>query len=340
MDADRIVEALKQLGITEYRLAGDRENITASCPFATWKHTAGRDAHPSFAVKVEPGASSPYICYACKMHGPDFRQIIWQIEALAGPGNLNKYVPDVEGLRTLLMQLESPLSMANRFRSYDGKDPSDAPDTQNGAPLDADVQAEEKARAYMKEFYEAAAPSVPKWLLEQGVAKETAKEWQVRYDKPWLRVLFPILSREGDLVGLAGRAIDVMASPKYLFFPGFRKARYLYGENRVDPMKGDLFVVEGFVGALCVWQAGYNVVALMGAYPSRAQVQKIVELVPKEARVVLWMDGDEAGKLGTEEFKRKIAGRIPIWSVFEEGKDPKHFDPPGMAKAIAAAVRI
>lgn len=340
MDADRIVEALKQLGIAEYRLAGDRENITTSCPFATWKHTGGKDAHPSFAIKVEPGASSPYICYACKMHGPDFRQIVWQIEALAGPGNLNKYIPDVEGLRALLMQLESPLSMASRFRSYDGKDPSDAPDTRDGAALADDVHTEALAYAHMKESYEAAAPSVPKWLLDQGITKETAKAWQVRYDKQWLRVLFPILSPEGELVGTAGRAIDLMASPKYLFSTGFRKARYLYGENKIDPVKGDLFVVEGFVGALSVWQAGYNVVALMGAYPSRVQVQKIVELVPKEARVVLWLDGDEAGKLGIEEFKRKIQGRIPIWSVFEEGKDPKHFDPPGMAKAIESAVRL
>jgi len=340
MDADRIVEALKQLGITEYRLAGDRENITASCPFATWKHTAGRDAHPSFAVKVEPGASSPYICYACKMHGPDFRQIVWQIEALAGPGNLNKYIPDVEGLRALLMQLESPLPMAMRFRSYDGKDPSDAPDTQNGTMLAADAKAQEMALAYMKGHYEAATPSVPEWFIKQGLTKGTAKDWQVRYDKPGFRVLFPILSHEGELVGTAGRAIDVMASPKYLFSDGFRKSRYLYGEQKVDPAKGDLFVVEGFVGALCVWQAGYNVVALMGAYPSRVQVQRIVELVPKEARVVLWLDGDEAGKLGIEEFKRKIQGRIPIWSVFETGKDPKHFEPPGMAKAIEAAVRL
>ena len=337
MTKDRILNALEKLGLNKYRVSGDEENVEASCPFATWKHGSGRDERPSFYVKIEPGGASPYFCHACRMRGPDFRQIIWQIEALAGKEKFAEMLPDAAELRKMLMEMDSPSEIVARIGTYDGKDPADTPDLLKDLKAEEAEEADKRALTYMQETWEQAAQSVPKYLINKGVTTDTARTWQLRYDKEWMRVLFPIKDRASNLVGLAGRAVTPLASPKHLFWPGFRKSRFLYGSDKVDQSKDTLVVVEGFVDVLCLWQAGWNAVSIFGSYPSRQQVQQVLELTPKNGKLVVWMDGDKAGKLGLEEFKRKVNGRTPLWAVCIEGKDPKDLDPPGMAQAITTA---
>jgi DNA primase len=118
------------------------------------------------------------------------------------------------------------------------------------------------------------------------------------------RVVIPIHNESGELIAYAGRAIDD-SEPKYKLPAGFRKSDVLFNVHRAllhDPNK-KLIVVEGFFDCMKVHQAGFtNVVALMGSSLSEPQEK----VLAKFARLILFFDGDEAGR----EAGKTIASRL------------------------------
>jgi len=109
--------------------------------------------------------------------------------------------------------------------------------------------------------------------------------------------------------------------PKYLHSDGFQRNYHLYGEHRVEDGSGLVYVVEGHIDALMLWQWGYRpVVALLGSAPGAAQVEKLVAYYEK---VLVVPDGDEAGDKMVTDLKAMIAWRIPVMSRHpKRGKDP------------------
>ena len=82
-----------------------------------------------------------------------------------------------------------------------------------------------------------------------------------------------------------------------------------------------MLVVEGFFDCLRVHQAGYhNVVALMGVTLSEAQEQLLRERFPK---LVLMLDGDEAGRRASQQLAARLKGKVSL-SVVEvpSGRQP------------------
>lgn len=110
-------------------------------------------------------------------------------------------------------------------------------------------------------------------------------------------------------------------SPKYLHSDGFQRNMHLYGEHRIEDGTGLVYVVEGHLDALMLWQWGYRpVVALLGSAPGAAQVEKLVAYY---GRVLVVPDGDEAGAKMVEDLHAMIAWRIPVMARHpEKGKDP------------------
>jgi DNA primase len=109
--------------------------------------------------------------------------------------------------------------------------------------------------------------------------------------------------------------------PKYLHSDGFDRNLHLYGENRVEDGSGLVYVVEGHLDALMLWQWGYRpVVALLGSHPGGAQIEKLVAYYE---RLLVVPDGDAAGRKMVEDLKAGVAWRIPVMSrIPENGKDP------------------
>lgn len=109
--------------------------------------------------------------------------------------------------------------------------------------------------------------------------------------------------------------------PKYLHSDGFKRNLHLYGEHRVDDGGGLVYVVEGHLDALLLWQWGYRpVVALLGSAPGAAQVEKLIAYYEK---VLVVPDGDEAGDKMVDDLKAMIAWRIPVMARRpKRGKDP------------------
>ena len=125
-----------------------------------------------------------------------------------------------------------------------------------------------------------------------------------RYDRFRDRIMFPIRSVQGSVIGFGGRVLD-RGEPKYLNSPEtpvFSKGHELYGlfEARTAiRQRGYALVVEGYMDVVALAQAGFgNAVATLGTACTAEHVQKLVRFAEK---VVFSFDGDAAG--------RRAAGR-------------------------------
>ena len=80
-------------------------------------------------------------------------------------------------------------------------------------------------------------------------------------------------------------------------------------------------MVEGFFDCLRVHQSGYrNVVALLGVSLSEAQEKLLLERFQK---LVLMLDGDEAGRRASQQLAARLKGKVSL-SVVEvpSGRQP------------------
>ena len=125
-----------------------------------------------------------------------------------------------------------------------------------------------------------------------------------RYDRFRDRIMFPIRSVQGDVIGFGGRVLD-RSEPKYLNSPEtpvFSKGRELYGlfeARSALRLRGYALVVEGYMDVVALAQAGFgNAVATLGTACTADHVQKLFRFTDS---VVFSFDGDKAG--------RRAAGR-------------------------------
>lgn len=121
------------------------------------------------------------------------------------------------------------------------------------------------------ERWQATLPSAPRalaYLQRRGIAEESLQAWHIGYcdsDTSIMgrRITFPIIDLGGNVVSVAGRAIDG-ANPKYWHFP-YRKERYLYGAHLIPAGCEFVVLCEGQVDAILIRQAGYPACAVMGS---------------------------------------------------------------------------
>jgi DNA primase len=119
------------------------------------------------------------------------------------------------------------------------------------------------------------------------------------YDRYRARVVFPIFSHIGKIVGFGGRVVDPDDEPKYINSPEtvvYQKSRVLYGlyQGRQEiRTTGEALLVEGYTDVIALHQAGVeNAVATCGTALTPEQV-KLLGRYAK--RIVLLYDGDAAG---------------------------------------------
>lgn len=137
------------------------------------------------------------------------------------------------------------------------------------------------------------------------------------------RVIFPIHSLEGDVVGFAGRAIKEMQRdyPKYLYSPGLAKSSILYrGHAALEFLRArakagaykDLFVCEGLVDALRLESLGYAAVSILGAQASKEQIRQLRHIADSAAPagdllIHIFLDRDKAGVRGSAKLALALA---------------------------------
>lgn len=124
------------------------------------------------------------------------------------------------------------------------------------------------------------------------------------YDRFRNRLIFPIFDVTGRVIAFGGRAMSADERAKYLNSPEtvlFDKSANLYGLNwshRVIAQAGKAVIVEGYLDALMLIQAGIeNVAATLGT----SLTERHVRLLGRYAREVsLVFDSDTAGQAAAE----------------------------------------
>jgi DNA primase len=174
-------------------------------------------------------------------------------------------------------------------------------------------------------------------LAERGVDPAIAHEaglLQQRdsggyYDRFRYRLLFPIRTREGRVVGFGGRALGD-GQPKYLNSAQsaiFDKSALLYGLDLARDaarQRDQVVIVEGYMDAIAAHQFGHaNVVAAMGTAVTETQIALVKRL---SRHIVLALDADNAGQMATLrslELLPKALGddAVPV-AVPIEGRGP------------------
>ena len=156
-------------------------------------------------------------------------------------------------------------------------------------------------------------------------------EKEKSYDKFRERIIFPIHSYSGKVVGFGGRSFNPDSKSKYLNSGEtliYDKSKVLYGLNfsKQEIRKIDkCFVVEGYTDVISMYQNGIkNVVSASGTALGSSQI-KLVKRLTKN--IVLLFDADNAGKkasIRSIDICLKEDMNVKIGS-FPEGEDPDSY---------------
>ena len=267
--------------------------ILCRCPF----HKEGRERHPSFSVNVHKGV---FGCFTCHKQGV---------------------------FRTLVKELESSDYLSKEIIGRYYAAPESLADVQRTQPKG--LLALPTEYPHVPETFMAYYNYAPKKLIDAGFNVDVMKKMGVGYDPERNTILFPV-RRQADkkINSVHARSLDPNASGKYYvyneeirkFAPDYCDALSAKIINPRDHLWGEHFLdfnapppysilVEGFKAALWVRQAGYdNVLAIMGNNMTPSQIGTVSRL---SRNVVLMLDNNEAGRLGTQKAISKLWGLCP-----------------------------
>ena len=181
-------------------------------------------------------------------------------------------------------------------------------------------------------FNEAKRAGIPlEHLTDLGLVTHH-KQRNSWYDTFRSRVIFPVFSVGGQVVGFGGRTLlDDPQTPKYLNSPEsrlFEKSKLLYGLNtakhEIRRMESAI-LVEGYMDVLALHQAGItNAVASCGTSLTRYQAK----ILHRHTKSVLFIyDADSAGKqsMMTGLDTLLAEGITPFIVMLPAGDDPDSF---------------
>lgn len=146
------------------------------------------------------------------------------------------------------------------------------------------------------------------------------------------RLVFPIISHTGDVVGFGGRAIEKGMNPKYINSGDsdwYNKSQILYGlRNATDSIKekGYVNLVEGYTDVTTLAAAGHpNTVALCGT----ALTTQHADLIKRfTTSVNFLLDADAAGIRAVRrsaEILLKAGFSLTITTTIPRGQDPDQY---------------
>ena len=318
------------------RLKKGGANFTGLCPFHNEKS-------PSFSVSP---AKQFYHCFGCGAHG----NAIGFLMSYAGLGYVDavKDLAASAGMQMPEFRPASPQEAARRERETDLyalmeramefyraelKRSPRAIEYLKGRGLTGEIAARFRI-GYAPDDWQALQSAFPdyedKALLECGLVIENEGK---RYDRFRDRVMFPILSVRGAVIGFGGRVLGA-GEPKYLNSPEtplFEKGREVYGLVQArDAIRatGRALVVEGYMDVVALAQYGVGyAVATLGTATTATHVSKLLRLAEE---LVFCFDGDAAGRKAAWralEMSLSLApDHKPIRFLFlPEGDDPDSY---------------
>jgi DNA primase len=176
-------------------------------------------------------------------------------------------------------------------------------------------------------FIEKNAPLAQAEILGLIKRRKTGTEF---YDLFRERLMFPIFSPTGEVLGFGGRTYND-GVPKYLNSPEtplFSKGKVLYGLRETGKFirsRDQAVVVEGYMDAIALYGAGIqNVVAILGTAFTADHAKLLKRYSP---HVTMLLDGDEAGISAAERSLPILlqAGVLAKGCFLPDGLDPDDY---------------
>jgi len=167
-----------------------------------------------------------------------------------------------------------------------------------------------------------------KEIITLGMAIKSQKGTLV--DRFRNRLIFPIISVSGKIVGFGGRVLDD-SQPKYLNSPEtplFSKGKHLYGLNLSKGSirnKEQSILMEGYMDVITAHQHGITqAVGTLGTALTEEQGKLLMRYT---YNVVTCFDADAAGQEATKrglDILQQLGIKVAVMTV-PEGKDPDEF---------------
>ena len=328
--------------VSDYvRLKKKGANFFGLCPFH-------QEKTPSFSVNSELGS---YKCFGCGAGGDVFR-FVREMEGMSFP----------EAVRTLAEKAGVELPEAGDA----SRERADAMEAAYGAlrfaarfyyerltrsasgrQALAYVEGRGYSKEIVKEFGVGYAPDGWSHLLDEAKANHISVESLEQaglvipkksgggyYDRYRDRIMFPVFSHMGKVLGFGGRVLKESSgeqenpSPKYINSPEtivYDKRRVLYGlrqARQVIREREESVLVEGYTDVMSLHQAGVrNAVASCGTSLTREQVQLLSRYAQ---RIALVFDADGAGENAARRgIDLALAAGMSVYVVaLPEGEDP------------------
>ncbi|MFT5143747.1 MAG: DNA primase [Rhodothermales bacterium] len=183
-------------------------------------------------------------------------------------------------------------------------------------------------------------------VLEQAGLILARRDATGYYDRYRDRLIFPIMSHVGKVLGFGGRQLEkIEGQPKYINSPEtdvYHKSRVLYGLYRAKNAirsREEVVLVEGYTDVVALHQAGVeHVVASSGTALTTDQIKLIGRYA---RRVIMLYDGDEAGAKATVRGIDLLlqAGLAPYVVSMPDGEDPDTYVKKFGAEAFETALK-
>jgi len=168
----------------------------------------------------------------------------------------------------------------------------------------------------------------PEELVEAGLLVKNDQTGRT-YDAYRGRLIFPILSASGRVIGFGARVLNNEEKPKYINTGDtllYNKRNNLYGLNQQKSGKlSDLVIVEGYTDVIGLYEAGVtNAVASLGTALTTQQARLLKRYV---STVYIAYDGDAAGQNATIRGLDILTaeGLSVRVIVFPDEQDPDEF---------------
>jgi len=286
------------------------------------------DSRPSLQVNPE---RQTFKCWVCGDVGGDIFSFVMKMEGVAFPEAM-RLLADRAGIR-----LTQPDKREQKLDPADDKQVlyqamSWAFDQYHQALLHASDA--EPARAYLRDrgisddmlrkFKLGFSPDEWEWISQKARPTPYSSRILDRiglisarrngpgyYDRFKGRVLFPIFDSQARAVGLGGRVLPGPASAeaaKYINSPEtplYSKSNLLYGLSHArDAIRKTnvALVMEGYTDCVIAHQFGFeNAVAVLGTALGSGQI-RLLKRFADRVRIVLVLDGDEAGRRRASEI--------------------------------------
>jgi DNA primase len=172
-----------------------------------------------------------------------------------------------------------------------------------------------------------------KELIESGLFFHDEKNNKL-IDRFKNRLIFPIFDYNNKVIGFGGRALSQNYLAKYINSPEtefFKKGFNLYNLNNAkneNKQSGIVFVVEGYMDAISLYQAGFkNVVATLGTAMTESHLNLVWRYFNDP---VVCFDGDRSGQNAAHKISEKLIAHMkPNYSlsflILPNGFDPDSF---------------